>query len=97
MEPRGCNRWRSVANRPVSKTRKQAKTVAVGCHQLRKTFHGNEGVAAVNELRGQPRLESVAIQETDTGPFCGPSLVELAGLEPATSSGALTQAVHRFA
>jgi hypothetical protein len=37
----GGNQWqiRSAPNR-----RKQAKTVAVGCHRLREKFHGKQGV-----------------------------------------------------
>jgi hypothetical protein len=38
MEPRGCNRWQSAANRLSAERAKQAKTVATGCHQLRAKF-----------------------------------------------------------
>ena len=44
MEPRGCNRWQSAANRLSAKRRKHAKTVAVGCDRLPETFHGKQGV-----------------------------------------------------
>jgi hypothetical protein len=39
MEPRGCNRWQSLANPSREKTAKQAKSVAAGCHRLPETFH----------------------------------------------------------
>jgi len=55
--------------RQIERPPKTAQIRATVCHRLPETFHGKEGVAAVNELRGQPRLESVAILETDTGPF----------------------------
>jgi hypothetical protein len=42
MEPRGCNQWLLVANRPGLKTAKASQTVAVGCDQLPETFHGKE-------------------------------------------------------
>jgi hypothetical protein len=53
MEPRGGNRWRSAANRLGAKAGKKAETVATGCHQLRRKFHGKgalqerEGVASL--------------------------------------------------
>ncbi len=40
MEPRGCNRWQSLANPLGLKRLKDAKTVAVGCDQLPKELHG---------------------------------------------------------
>ena len=45
MEPRGCNRWQSVANRIAAETAKQAKTVAVGCD-------GKEGVDGSSPSEG---------------------------------------------
>jgi len=42
MEPRGCNRWQSAANRLSAERAKQAKTVATGCHQLRAKLHGKQ-------------------------------------------------------
>src|SRR5439155_8341325 len=49
MEPRGCNRWQSAANRRAAET---AKTRQIRCHwlppvALPKTFHGKEGVFRV--------------------------------------------------
>jgi hypothetical protein len=44
MEPRGGNRWQSAAKiKGAQKRRKQAKSVAVGCHGLPESFHGKEG------------------------------------------------------
>ena len=48
MEPRGCNRWQSVANEPARKPRKQAKTVAVACVK-----GANIGVAAPGSTAGR--------------------------------------------
>src|SRR5438874_2679529 len=52
MEPRGCNRWQSAANRLSAKRRKHAKTVAVGCDRLPETFHGKEGVDGSSPSEG---------------------------------------------
>jgi hypothetical protein len=50
MEPRGFNRWRSVANRPGAEAAKtsqircdQLPPVAC-CHRLPEKFHGKQGV-----------------------------------------------------
>src|SRR5437588_2989371 len=44
MEPRGCKRWQSVANRRIAETAKEAKSVATGYDRLPEKFHGKEGV-----------------------------------------------------
>src|SRR4051794_3661946 len=44
MEPRGCNRWHRWQMRRCRERLKQAKSVAVGCDQLPKPFHGKEEV-----------------------------------------------------
>jgi hypothetical protein len=44
MEPRGCNRWQSTANRLSTETAKTSQSVATGCHRLPETFHGKQGV-----------------------------------------------------
>jgi hypothetical protein len=56
MEPRGCNRWQSVANHDRRRPAKQAKSVAVGCHRLPEKFHGKEGVC-----RGLPPVAGVPL------------------------------------
>src|SRR6266540_1339874 len=52
MEPRGCNRWQSAANRPPSKPQKQARYVATGCHRLPREVHGKEGVDGSSPSEG---------------------------------------------
>jgi hypothetical protein len=52
MEPRGCNWWQSVANGTGAKPRKQANSVAAGCHRLPGTFHGKEGVDGSSPAEG---------------------------------------------
>ena len=52
MEPSGRNRWQPVANRTAGKSRKEGKTVAVGCDQLPKSLHGKEGVGGSKSARG---------------------------------------------
>jgi hypothetical protein len=44
MEPRGCKRWQSVANRIDAIAAKTSKTVATGCDRLPKAAHGKERV-----------------------------------------------------
>ena len=44
MEPRGCNRWQSVANQIGAEPAKTSEIVAVSCHQLPETFLVKEGV-----------------------------------------------------
>src|SRR5438874_9428730 len=38
-----------------SKSQKQAKTVAVGCHRLPETFHGKEGVDGSSPSEGSAK------------------------------------------
>ena len=56
MEPRGCNRWQSVANQLGGKPSEQAETVAVGRDWLPEEFHGKGHVDATSLLlkRGSP-------------------------------------------
>ena len=51
MEPSGCNWWQPVANGRRRERLRRAKTVAVGCDQLPKEFHGKEG----STVRVRPR------------------------------------------
>jgi len=44
MEPRGCNRWQSVANPIGAKAAKTSQNRAVGCDRLRLEVHGKQGV-----------------------------------------------------
>src|SRR5436190_21977012 len=44
MEPRGCNRWQSVANRLSAETAETRQNRCRGCDRLPETFHGKEGV-----------------------------------------------------
>ncbi len=59
MEPRGCNRWQSVANRTARKPPKQAKTVAVGCERLPRKRHGKEGVSGSSPEEGLKYLQII--------------------------------------
>jgi hypothetical protein len=45
----GGNQWEIERAR---KARKQAKTVAKGCHRLPETFHGKEGVSGSSPEEG---------------------------------------------
>jgi hypothetical protein len=56
---RGCNWWQTVANRPGTQGAKQAKTVAVGCHPLRKGAHGKEGVDGSSPSEGSAKAPHV--------------------------------------
>src|SRR5439155_21782614 len=51
MEPRGCNRWQTVAIAAV-RTRIQAKTVAMRCDPLPEAAHGKEGSTVRVRQRG---------------------------------------------
>ncbi len=55
MEPSGCNRRQSVANQIRAEPAKQAKPVATGCHQLRETFHGKQGVSGSSSEEGSAK------------------------------------------
>jgi hypothetical protein len=55
MEPSGRNRWQPVAIARPGKSRKEGKTVAVGCDQLPKSFHGKEGVDGSSPSEGSAR------------------------------------------
>ncbi len=55
MEPRGCNRWQSVANQVGPEPAKQAKSVAVDCHRLPEKFHGKEGVDGSSPWEGSAK------------------------------------------
>jgi hypothetical protein len=58
MEPRGCNQWQSTANRlSAEAAKKEAKSVAIGCHRLLETFHGKEG-STFRVLRQRTRQEA---------------------------------------
>jgi hypothetical protein len=52
MEPGGCNRWQSVANRRSARTAKQAKTIGVCCDRLPHAAHGKEGVSGSSPEEG---------------------------------------------
>jgi hypothetical protein len=52
MEPRGCNRWQSVAIGSAQNPRNEAKTVAVGCDLLPEAAHGKEGVDGSSPSEG---------------------------------------------
>ena len=64
MEPRGCNRLQSAANRTGPETTKQAESVATGCHRLPETFHGKEGVD------GSSPSERLCIKVLQKKAFC---------------------------
>src|SRR5437763_1376084 len=51
------NRWQ--VGRP-RKRRKQAKSVATGCHRLRATFHGKEGVDRSSPSEGSANVQQIA-------------------------------------
>jgi hypothetical protein len=60
MEPRGCNRWQSAANRPAAKT---AETSENRCRRLRplpEKFHGKQGVC-----RGLPPVAGGPLPEKE--------------------------------
>jgi len=52
MEPRGCNWWQPVANRPTVEMAQASKTVAVGCDRLPFGAHGKEGVSGSSPEEG---------------------------------------------
>ena len=52
MEPSGRNRSQPVANGTAAKTAQTGETVAVGCDQLPKSFHGKEGVDGSSPSEG---------------------------------------------
>ena len=57
MEPRGCNRSNQWQSALPPERRKQAKSVADGCHRLPETFHGKQGVCrGCHPLREVPSL-----------------------------------------
>ena len=63
MEPRGCNRWQSAANRRALETQKQAESVAAGCHQLPEKFHGKQGVCGgLPPVAGGPLPEKEGVE-----------------------------------
>src|SRR5436190_5555717 len=55
MEPRGCKRWQPSANRLAIESAKQAKSVAIGCHQLPREVHGKEGVDGSSPSEGSAK------------------------------------------
>ena len=57
MEPSGRNQWQPVANAGPQKPRKQAKTVAMGCDQLRPNLDGKEGVDGSSPSEGLKYLQ----------------------------------------
>jgi hypothetical protein len=84
MEPRGCNWWQSVANRPALEPRKQAKSVAAGYHRLPREVHGKEGVYRRSQGHrrvGPPPLDGVKLAEVDRfALWSGVSLLSLIDL-----------------
>ena len=52
MEQSGRKQWQPLADAPVPKTGKQAKTVAVGCDRLPREVHGKEGVSGSSPEEG---------------------------------------------
>jgi hypothetical protein len=66
-EPRMEPLWSPVVatggNQPQidrpSKSQKQAKSVATGCHRLRATFHGKEGVSGSSPEEGSAKAPHV--------------------------------------
>ena len=60
MEPRGGNRWQSAQIEGAQKRRKQAKTVAVGCHRLPESFHGKEGVDGSSPSEGSAKALQIS-------------------------------------
>ena len=61
MEPRGCNRWQSAANRSGARTEKQAKTVAVRCDRLPSGVHGKEGVDGSSPSEGSAKAPAIGL------------------------------------
>ena len=57
MEPRGCNRWQSAANRLSAETAETRQTVAVGCDRLPEGAHGKEGVDGSSPSEGLKSLQ----------------------------------------
>jgi len=57
MEPRGCNRRQSVANRIALAPQKQGKIVATHCDQLPLRAHGKEGVDGSSPSEGLKHLQ----------------------------------------
>jgi hypothetical protein len=55
MEPRGCNRWQSVANPTATKTPETSETVAVGCDRLPIAAPGKEGVDGSSPSEGSTK------------------------------------------
>jgi hypothetical protein len=73
MEPRGCNRWQSVAIRLSAETAKQARTVAIGCHRLREKFHGKQGVCrGLPPVAGGPLPEREGVDLLKNAKSCEP-------------------------
>jgi hypothetical protein len=52
VEPRGCNRWQSVANRIGAEAAKTSENRCRGCHGLPEAFHGKGGGRRFESVRG---------------------------------------------
>src|SRR6266511_4600112 len=44
MEPRGCNWWQKVANRPGARTPEASQKRCLRCERLPAKFHGKQGI-----------------------------------------------------
>jgi hypothetical protein len=55
MEPGGCNRQQSAADRANLKTVRTSQIRATSCHRLPKTFHGKEGVDGSSPSEGSAK------------------------------------------
>ena len=60
MEPRGCKRWQSSANRGAAEAAETSETVATGCHPLPEKFHGKQGLCG-----GLPPFEGGTLSQRE--------------------------------
>jgi hypothetical protein len=78
MEPGGCNRQQSAADRANLKTVRTSQIRATSCHRLPKTFHGKEGSTV--------RVRQRALQKRRTRGFSFRADLQVvegdAGMEP---------------
>ena len=89
MEPRGCNRWQPAANRPALETAKQAKSVATGCHRLRREVHGKQGVCrGLPPVAGGPLPAKEGVELQPAREFALLLIAVRAGTLAAAAAGA---------
>jgi hypothetical protein len=77
MEPRGCNRRQSLANRVSLEPPKTSQIVAAASHRLPENIHGKEGVDGSSPSEGSKDVIPICLTAVSSGDDDAAAAVEV--------------------